>query len=242
MCLALLLVKLTRMSRPAAAIAIVLVSLAANPNSQSDFLRGYTRTLILANEANRPFDAMPHFETGSREQVAAFATASRAARESLNQAIDAISPYTTSVNHKIAESATLMKGALESRRTLCDRWMSAYDEMSKPDADVNALTSTINALRGDIAKSGEALGDSAVAAVWAVVKIDARGRPQQWAATWNERRAVLKELQQSFGNDIVKGPKAGQNYVQTAAAAFARFVSEPGFDFLPRSRTTVPRR
>jgi len=219
------------------AVAIA-ASLAANPNSQSDFLRAYVRTLILANEANRPFDGMPHFDTGSREQVAAFAAASRTARESLTHAIDEISPFTASVNHKIAESATLMKGALESRRTLCDRWADAYDEMSKPDADLNALTQRINGLRADIGKAGETLGDSAVAAVWAVVKIDARGRPQQWAATWNERRAALKELQTSFGNDIVKGPRVGQNYVQTAAAAFARFLSEPGFDFLPRTRRT----
>jgi len=92
----------------------------------------------------------------------------------------------------------------------------------------------------DLALIGR-LGDGAIAAVRGVINIDSRGKPQQWAVTWNERRAAVKELQTAFGNDISKGPKAGQNYVQTAAALFARFLSEPGFNFLPSSGNMRPK-
>jgi hypothetical protein len=209
-------------------------SLAAHPNSQPDFLRAYVHSLILASEANRPFDTLPHYETGSREQIAAFADSSKSARATLTRAIDEIAPFTASVNQKIAGSATLVKGALETRIKLCDGWLAAYEEMSKPDGDQEAVTKRIAALRGDITKAGEDIGESAIDAVWAIVKIDARGRPQQWAVTWGERRAAQKELRTAFGEDIGKGPKPGQNYVQTAAAAFCRFLGEPGFAFLPR--------
>jgi hypothetical protein len=211
------------------------VSLAAHPNSQPDFLRAYVHALILASEANRPFDTLPHYETGSPEQITAFAEASKVARATLTQAIDEITPFTTSINQKIAGSATLVKGALETRIKLCDGWLAAYEEMSKPNGDQEAITKRIAALRGDITKAGEDIGDSAIDAVWAIVKIDARGRPQQWAVTWGERRAAQKELRTAFGDDIGKGPKPGQNYVQTAAAAFCRFLGEPGFAFLPSS-------
>jgi hypothetical protein len=84
----------------AALLLSLAVSLAAHPNSQPDFLRAYVHALILASEANRPFDTLPHYETGSREQITAFAEASKVARATLTQAIDEITPFTTSINQR----------------------------------------------------------------------------------------------------------------------------------------------
>jgi hypothetical protein len=224
------------MNRAAAAALAVLffaAPIVAHPNSQPDYLRAYVHALILANDANKPFEAMPHVETGSPAQVAAFAEASTVARGTLTQAIDEIAPFTASVNHKIADSAALLQGALEERRKLCEAWAAVYADMGKPDANGEQIATRVTALRGTIAKSGEDLGDSAIKAIWGVVKIDTQGKPQAWAVTWGERRAALRDLKAAFGNDVIKGPRAGHNYVQTAAATFAHFLNEPNFEFLP---------
>jgi hypothetical protein len=207
--------------------------LATNPHSEPEFLRAYVRTLILINEANVPFENMPHLETGSREQIAAFAGASRIARATLTKAIDEIGPFTGSMKKRIAESAKVITSAIDTRRKLCDGWMATYEEMSKPDGKPEEIAKQVVALRGDIDKAGQAIGDSAIAAVWGVIEVDSIGRPQQWAVTWGERRAAQRQLKEAFGKDIDRGPKPRQNYVQMAASAFCRFLGEPGFEFLP---------
>jgi hypothetical protein len=229
-------------------ISALLLSMAAplpvsaGINSSPDYLRAYIHALRLTNEGNAPFEALPHLETGSPAHLAAFTEAGSASRGALAEAIVTLAPFTKSVNRNIAKSATLLKGALEERQKLVEGWSAVYAEMGKPDADGDATAKQVLALRALIVKAGDEITESAVAATWALAKIDTQGRPTGWAITYNERRGAVRELKSIFGADIAKGPHAGLNFIQTAAALFTNTLTHASFQRLtpmrsPRSAT-----
>jgi hypothetical protein len=196
----------------------------------SDFTRAYIASLIAANEANAPFATMSHVETGTKAHLAEFIEQSRIARAALGRAIVEIEPYTRSKNQKIAKGAILAKNVFEARQQLCDRWMSLYTDMGKPDAVDGEIANRLVALRAQIGFIGQELGESAIAAAWGMVKIDPKGTAHNWAITWGDRRAALKRLRETFGRAISKGPKPGHNYIETAAAALASFLSRDDWE------------
>jgi hypothetical protein len=204
-------------------------SLSAGMES-SDFVRAYVGALIAGNEANAPFATMSHVETGTKAHLAEFIEQSRVARAALQRAIVEVEPFTHSRNQKIAKGAILAKSVFEARQQLCDRWMALYVDMGKPDAIDEQIADRIVALRAQIGFVGQELGESAIAAAWGMVKIDPTGKPHNWAITWGDRRAALKRLRETFGNDISKGPMPGHNYIQTAAGALASFLTRDDWE------------
>jgi hypothetical protein len=213
-----------------ACLAFAIASSVVAGVESSDFARAYVASLISANEANAPFATMSHVETGTKAHLAEFIEQSRVARAALGRAIVEIEPYTRSKNQKIAKGAILAKNVFEARQQLCDRWMSLYVDMGKPDAVDEEIANRLVALRAQIGFIGQELGESAIAAAWGMVKIDPQGKPHNWAITWGDRRAALKRLRETFGKDVSKGPKQGNNYIETAAAALASFLSRDDWE------------
>jgi hypothetical protein len=222
--------------RFAFALLFITTSLFANAENNSEFARSYIAALIAANEANAPFAAMSHVETGTKAHIAEFIEQSRLARAALAKAIVEVEPYTRSRNQKIAKGAILAKNVFEARQQLCDRWTALYTDMGKPDAKDEEIADRIVALRAQIGFIGQELGESAIAAAWGMVKLDPTGKPHGWAISWGDRRAALKQLRATFGNDVSKGPKAGQNYLETAASALASFLGRDDW----ADQTTLP--
>jgi len=221
--------------RIAFALLLISTSLFAGAESNSDFARGYIDALIAANEANAPFAAMSHVETGTKAHLEEFIEQSRVARAALAKAIVAVEPFTSSRNQKIAKGAILAKNVFEARQQLCDRWTALYTDMRKPDAKDEEIADRIVALRAQISFIGQELGDSAIAAAWGMVKIGADGKPHGWAISWRDRRVALRQLRTTFGQDVSKGPKVGQNYLETAASALASFLVRDDWE-----ETTLP--
>jgi len=231
------------------ALLFAATSLFANAESNSDFARSYIAALVAANEANAPFAAMSHVETGTKAHLEEFIEQSKVARAALARAIVEVEPYTSSLNLKIAKGAILAKNVFEARQQLCDRWMALYTDMRSPDAKDEEIADRIVALRAQIGFIGRELGDSAVSAAWGMVKIDpTSGKARGWAISWSDRRAALKQLRATFGKDISKGPRPGHNYLETAAAALASFLVRDDWqeDVMRRMpgtpRTPPPRR
>jgi hypothetical protein len=206
------------------------VASAQNANSQSDFLRAYVRALRLADAANQPFTKLPTNETGTPAHVAEFLQQTQIARGALAEAIAAVAPFTISENHKIAESATLAERVFVDRDELCDRWIAFYADVAEHRGTPAEFAQRVFDLRRQIDHVGEELGTSAIAAAWGIVKIDAHGWPQGWAVPTVTRRASVQTLRATFGTKVVDGPDAGMNYVETAAATLATFISHDTID------------
>lgn len=225
----------------AAALLLVLTTLpapavrAASAESHSEFVHAYVRALVSANEAAKVFQNPEHLETGSPAQVALFASQAETAKGALDRATAELAPFLDSKVPAIRNAATNAHDVFVARRKMCDEWLAVYRSVN--DASGAAAERTA-ALRALVTSTGEQLGQSAVDAAWAATRIDPSGKPRGWAISWSDRRKVIASLQEAFGNDVVKGPRPGQNYVETAAAAFTMFIRSEGFSSM---RITQPR-
>lgn len=200
-------------------------------NSRPEYLRAYVAALRFANDANQPFLQLAHLETGTPEQLREFVAQSRVAQAALERAAERVAPFMASRNPAIAKSAGTAKRVFEGRQRLCERWRALYEDMTRNDPSV---ATRFAALRDEIDAFGRELGDSAVAAAWGIVKIDRRGNPTAWGVNDRARRRAVDDLRTAFGASITAGPKAGMNYVETAAAALSSFLVQDRWHGAPR--------